>query len=64
MSKFARNLQCEVCGQRYSARFWPVNGDRVPFYFEREPSKYSVQIHCPTKGTLSGIVLLPAFDNT
>lgn len=47
MSKFAHKLRCEMCGQPHAARSWPVNGDRVPFYFQRESGEYSVEIHCP-----------------
>jgi len=47
MSKFAGNLKCEICSQPHPATEWPVNGDRVPFYFEREPGRYSVEVWCP-----------------
>jgi len=45
-SQFAARLTCQHCSQPQAAREWPVNGDMVPFYSQKEPGKYSLKITC------------------
>jgi hypothetical protein len=26
---------------------WPVNGDHVPFYVQKEPGNYTLKVTCP-----------------
>lgn len=56
MSRFAGNLQCEICGERHSVGEWPVHGDRIPFCFEERPGNFSVSFKCPKSGSVRYIV--------
>jgi hypothetical protein len=49
-SQFAARLTCQHCSQPQAAREWPVNGDMVPFYHQKEPGKYSLKMTCPNCG--------------
>jgi hypothetical protein len=46
-SQFAAKLMCQHCGQGNRSREWPLAGDRVPLYHQREPGRYQVKVHCP-----------------
>jgi hypothetical protein len=46
-SVYAGRLQCQRCGKTYQAEEWPLNGDRVPFYFQTEPGNFQVLARCP-----------------
>lgn len=47
ISQFAGKIRCAHCSQLCSTKLWPINGDRTPFYFQREPGKYQVTVDCP-----------------
>ncbi len=46
-SQFAKDLDCVYCGKKNAASRWPVHGDMVPFYAQKEPGKYQVTVRCP-----------------
>ena len=47
ISQFAGELRCQYCGGAHGTREWPVSGDLVPFYFQKEPGNHSLQVRCP-----------------
>jgi len=47
LSWFAGNLMCRHCGEVNQTKEWPLNGDKVPFYYQKEPGNYNVKVHCP-----------------
>ena len=49
-SQFAASLNCVHCSERQAAREWPANGDAVPFYFQKEPGKFTLKLVCPKCG--------------
>jgi hypothetical protein len=49
-SQFAARLTCAHCSQPQAASQWPVNGDMVPFYNQKEPGKHSLKMTCPNCG--------------
>ena len=50
LSQFASRLQCQHCGKTHATGRWPVHGDRVPFYFQSEPGKFTLEVTCPHCG--------------
>lgn len=56
LSQFAGELSCLHCDAVISAIVWPLNGDAIPFYFEKAPGDYSVEIKCPDCGKTSFVV--------
>jgi len=50
MSQFANKLHCQYCGQQHGSKQWPVNGDAIPFYFQKEIGRYSLLVKCPSCG--------------
>ena len=50
MSQFAGNLKCYCCSKPNKTAQWPVNGDRVPFYYQSEPGNHTLTITCPHCG--------------
>lgn len=50
ISAFAGNLQCQYCASRHGTNFWPEHGDMVPFYFQKDPGKFSLKVSCPHCG--------------
>jgi hypothetical protein len=46
-SVFADKLRCAHCGETNAAKEWPANGDRVPFYYQREPGQFCLKLNCP-----------------
>jgi len=47
ISQFAGDLKCQHCGKSQRAKEWPQSGDTVPFYYQKEPGKYSLKLTCP-----------------
>jgi len=47
ISEFADKLWCPHCGKPNKTEEWPINGDRVPFYFQKEPGNHNVKVQCP-----------------
>lgn len=56
ISQFANKLHCQYCDAVISVTIWPLNGDRVPFYYESEPSEYSIKLTCESCGKDTFIV--------
>jgi hypothetical protein len=50
VSQFAAHLTCQHCSQPQAAREWPANGDGIPFYYQKEPGKFSLKVTCPQCG--------------
>jgi hypothetical protein len=50
VSQFAAHLHCQHCYQPMAAREWPVNGDLVAIYHQKEPGRYSLKLTCPHCG--------------
>ena len=46
ISEFADKLWCPHCGKPNKTEEWPINGDRVPFYFQKEPGNHNVKVQC------------------
>ena len=46
-SQFASSLHCQYCLQPHPAREWPINGDMVAMYFQKEPGRYALKMSCP-----------------
>ena len=55
-SQFASNVTCQHCFKQHSADSWPMNGDRVPFYFSKEEGRYNLKLLCPNCGKDSYVV--------
>lgn len=47
ISQFAGALKCQHCGKSQEAKEWPLSGDSVPFYYQKDPGKYSLKLICP-----------------
>ena len=47
ISQFANKLTCQHCGQSHGSKQWPINGDQVPFYYQKELGRYSLLVKCP-----------------
>jgi hypothetical protein len=47
ISQFAGELRCQHCGKTHGTRQWPEGGDMVPFYFQKEPGRYTLTVTCP-----------------
>jgi len=50
ISQFADKLRCYHCGKTNSVKEWPVSGDYVPFYHQKEPGNYTLKVTCPHCG--------------
>jgi endogenous inhibitor of DNA gyrase (YacG/DUF329 family) len=50
ISEFADQLPCTYCGKTHRTKEWPVNGDMVPFYSQKEPGNYNLSLTCPHCG--------------
>jgi Zn finger protein HypA/HybF involved in hydrogenase expression len=50
LSEFANELRCQHCGETHGTKQWPVNGDMVPFYYQKEAGRYSLTVTCPHCG--------------
>jgi hypothetical protein len=50
ISQFAGELPCQHCFKPQRAREWPINGDNVPFYYQKDPGNYSLKLTCPDCG--------------
>jgi len=50
ISQFAGDLRCQHCGKSQGAKEWPIKGDYVPFYYQKEPGNYSLKLTCPNCG--------------
>ncbi|MDD5542337.1 MAG: hypothetical protein PHX83_04115 [Acidobacteriia bacterium] len=49
-SQFADQLRCQHCYKTHATRRWPVNGDQVPFYFQKETGRFPLTVQCPHCG--------------
>jgi len=47
ISEFADKLICQYCYKTHGTKSWPVNGDMVPFYHQKEPGNYNLKVTCP-----------------
>jgi len=47
ISMFAGELRCIHCGNINKAKEWPLHGDMVPFYYQKEPGNYTLKLTCP-----------------
>jgi len=50
ISQFAGNLPCQYCSKPQRAKEWPIKGDYVAFYYQKEPGNYSLKLTCPHCG--------------
>ncbi len=50
ISQFAGALPCQHCSQPQRAKEWPIKGDYVAFYYQKEHGKYSLKLTCPHCG--------------
>ncbi|MDH5703905.1 MAG: hypothetical protein OEY99_06790 [Aigarchaeota archaeon] len=50
ISEFADKLPCVHCGKINRVKEWPVSGDYVPFYHQKEPGRYTLKVTCPHCG--------------
>ena len=46
ISQFASTIRCPCCSLLCATTQWPVNGDRVPFYAQRDTGKFQVPVDC------------------
>ena len=47
ISEFADKLICQYCYKTHGTKSWPVNGDMVPFYHQKEPGNYNLKVTFP-----------------
>ncbi len=48
MSQFSHKLQCQHCAKTHATQKWPMNGDRIPFYFQKTGGgNYTLEVTCP-----------------
>lgn len=50
ISQFAGQLICQNCFKPQKAREWPLSGDNVPFFYQKEPGNFSLKLTCPHCG--------------
>lgn len=50
ISEFADKLPCAHCGKINRVKEWPVDGDYVPFYCQKESGNHTVKTTCPHCG--------------
>lgn len=50
ISQFADKLKCKYCGKIHGTDKWPIDGDQVGFYYQKDPGKYTLPVHCPNCG--------------
>lgn len=50
ISEFANKLRCQHCGKEHKTQEWPLNGDMVPFYFQKEPGNHTLNVTYPDCG--------------
>lgn len=50
ISEFADDLLCQHCWKSHGTKLWPVNGDNVPYYAQKEPGNYTLKLACPHCG--------------
>ena len=50
ISNYAGELRCSYCGKSCKSNIWPLGGDNVPFYFQKEKGKYSLPVDCSECG--------------
>jgi len=46
-SHFASELRCVHCGKTHGVSIWPLRGDAVSFYYDKEPGNFTLQVTCP-----------------
>lgn len=56
ISQFAGALKCEHCGKLQTSKEWPIKGDYVPFYYQKEVGNYSLKLTCPHCGKIWYVV--------
>ena len=47
MSVYWNRLHCPHCSKTHSTRKWPINGDWIPFYYQKKPGNYNLEVTCP-----------------
>ncbi len=47
ISLTASKLRCQHCNENHGTKVWPVNGDHVAFYFQKETGNYTLKVTCP-----------------
>jgi len=50
ISQFTGELTCQHCWKPQQAEDWPINGDYVPFYYQKKPGNYSLKLTYPHCG--------------
>jgi len=46
-SRYAAKLIRKHCGQSNRSEDWPIEGDKTPLYYQTQPGRYQVKVHCP-----------------
>ncbi len=46
-SIYAHRLKCKHCGEFHGTNKWPLNGDTVAFYNQKDIANYSLKVTCP-----------------
>lgn len=47
IAEFANELRCQYCGKSHGTKVWPINGDYVGFYYQKEKGNYTLPVICP-----------------
>lgn len=47
ISLFANELSCQYCHKTHGTKEWPIHGDMVAFFYQKEPGNYTLQVRCP-----------------
>ncbi len=56
ISQFADDLTCQHCWKSQKAKEWPINGDHVPFFYQKEPGNFNLELTCPHCGKVWYVV--------
>ncbi len=46
ISMFSDKLRCKHCDKTNKTKEWPLNGDHVAFYYQKEPGNYTLKVTC------------------
>lgn len=47
ISQFADSVRCVHCNEVSKTLDWPIRGDYVPFYYQKEKGNYNLTVTCP-----------------
>ncbi len=45
-SEFANDLVCQYCWMKNQVNEWPLAGDRVGFYYQKEKGNFNLTVNC------------------